>query len=256
MKRIIFGIILTILGVYIVALPEDVMAIFDLKYTTITYFGAVIASQGFNPGIMRGIGAGVAISGIVLLIFGILSESAKQPSSIQSSNLNPPQYQVEQEVNNKTNYCNRCGQKIEGAAKFCSNCGDKLSMYCARCGTQSSEGDVFCRKCGFPINQMTAPGAPMKTPQANSNAQGTPRIKRKSGFATASLVLALVGIIIGPSLVFAIIFGAIALNKMEHNSNLEGRGQAIAGLLIGIIGLVISIVLAVGLLHYTSNKPV
>lgn len=249
MKRIIFGTILTILGAYIIALPEDVMAIFDLKYTTVTYFGTVIASQGFNPGIMRGIGAGVAISGIVLLIFGILSESAKQPSSIQSSNLNPPQYQVEQGMNNKTNYCHRCGQKIEGAMKFCSNCGGKLLMYCARCGTQSSEGDVFCRKCGFPINQTTAPASPMQTPQANSNAQVTTGIKRKSGFATASLVLALVGIIIGPSLIFAIIFGAIALNKMEHNSNLEGRGQATAGLCIGTIGVVLWIAAVIWLFH-------
>ncbi|MBN1366707.1 MAG: DUF4190 domain-containing protein [Dehalococcoidales bacterium] len=37
---------------------------------------------------------------------------------------------------------------------------------------------------------------------------------------------------------FALIFGAIALNQMGKDPNLSGRGLAIAGLVLGIIGCV------------------
>jgi uncharacterized membrane protein YvbJ len=112
-------------------------------------------------------------------------------------------------------------------------------MYCPKCGTQSSEGDVFCRKCGFPLNQATPVADPTPPPQTNANIQGTIGAKRKSGMAQASLILAFVGILINPCLIFAIIFGAVALNKMKTDPNLEGRSAALTGLWIGIIGLIL-----------------
>ena len=52
----------------------------------------------------------------------------------------------------------------------------------------------------------------MPSAQTNIGVQGT---KHKSRYATASLVLALVGIILNPFLIFAIIYGAITLNKIK-----------------------------------------
>jgi uncharacterized membrane protein YvbJ len=112
-------------------------------------------------------------------------------------------------------------------------------MYCPKCGTHSSEGDIFCRKCGFPLNTAMPAAAPTPIPQINANIQGTNGIKRKSGYAQAALILGLIGILINPCLIFAIIFGAVALNKMKTDPNLEGRGQALTGLWIGIFGLII-----------------
>ena len=108
-----------------------------------------------------------------------------------------------------------------------------MTIYCPKCGAPNEGGSQFCNKCGTQLEQITPP---MPSAQTNIGVQGT---KHKSGYATASLVLALVGIIINPCLIFAIIYGAIALNKMKKDPNLEGRGQALAGLWIGIIGLIL-----------------
>jgi len=110
---------------------------------------------------------------------------------------------------------------------------DKMTVYCPKRGAPNEGGSQFCNKCGAPLDQ---PNTPIASPQTNDNVLPA---KRKSGHATASLILGLIGIIVNPCLIFAIIFGAIALNKMKKDLNLEGRGQALAGLWIGIIGLVL-----------------
>jgi hypothetical protein len=91
----------------------------------------------------------------------------------------------------------------------------------------------FFRKCGAPLNQPTPSTA---SPQTGTTVTG---IKRKSGYAQAALILDFIGIIINPCLIFAIIFGAVALNKMKTDPNLKGREQALTGLWIGIIGLIL-----------------
>jgi uncharacterized membrane protein YvbJ len=110
---------------------------------------------------------------------------------------------------------------------------DKMTVYCSKCGAPNEGGSQFCNKCGAQLEQTTPPIA---SAQTNEDVQVT---KRKSGHATASLILGLIGIIINPCLIFAIVFGVIALNKRKKDPNLEGRGQALAGLWIGIIGLVL-----------------
>ena len=109
----------------------------------------------------------------------------------------------------------------------------KMTIYCPKCGAPNDGGCQFCNKCGAALNQPTPRTA---SPQTDTSVAG---IKRKSGHAQAALILGLIGIIINPCLIFAIIFGAIALNKMKTDPNLEGRGQALAGLWIGIIGLIL-----------------
>jgi hypothetical protein len=67
------------------------------------------------------------------------------------------------------------------------------------------------------------------------------------GFAIASLVLGLLafgGIPFIGSLL-AIIFGAIALKRIRRDPSLEGRGMAIAGIVLGIIGIFFALILAI-----------
>jgi uncharacterized membrane protein YvbJ len=111
-----------------------------------------------------------------------------------------------------------------------------MTTYCPKCGAPNEGGSQFFNKCGASLDQ---PNTPVTSLQTNDTVQGTK--KRQSGYATASLILGLIGIIINPCLIFAIIFGAVALNKMKKDPNLEGSGQALAGLWIGIIGLVLCI---------------
>jgi len=67
--------------------------------------------------------------------------------------------------------------------------------------------------------------------------------KSYRGMAVGSLVCALVGIpLISPILsTVAIVLGAIARTKMRASHNFDGRGMALAGIIIGTIELVISL---------------
>ena len=64
--------------------------------------------------------------------------------------------------------------------------------------------------------------------------------QRTSGLAVASLVLGIlsllipfVSLILGP---LAIIFGGVSISQTVRDSTLSGRGMAIAGLVLGLIG--------------------
>ncbi len=70
------------------------------------------------------------------------------------------------------------------------------------------------------------------------NAQPEGEVKPVIGFAVAALVLGILSLFIFPFVCgpLAIIFGGIALKRASNNPNKEGRGLALAGLIIGIIG--------------------
>ncbi len=109
-------------------------------------------------------------------------------------------------------------------------------MFCSKCGNQVSENDTFCGKCGVPVPKPTT--TPPPPSQAAPAAQASPvqvvvQEKRTSGMAVAALVLGILGLSL-----FAIIFGAIAMNQTKRDPNLSGRGLAIAGLVLGIIGMI------------------
>jgi Domain of unknown function (DUF4190) len=74
-----------------------------------------------------------------------------------------------------------------------------------------------------------------------------PMPNQTSGMAIASLVLSLLGFfilaVIGP--VLGIIFGHMALGEIKRsNGTVEGQGLAVAGLVIGYIGLGIQLLFA------------
>jgi hypothetical protein len=74
----------------------------------------------------------------------------------------------------------------------------------------------------------------------------------------AALVLGIVGVVacwfVVPSLL-AVIFGAVALNQMKHQPvAYSGRGLAIAGLVLGLVGLVLFVlVLAFGRVDFATG---
>ena len=73
-------------------------------------------------------------------------------------------------------------------------------------------------------------------------------VARRSGRATAALVLGIVGILVFPVVcsTLAIIFGALALRDMGPDPAVRGRSMAWWGLGLGIAGLLIGI----GLIAY------
>ena len=115
-------------------------------------------------------------------------------------------------------------------------------MFCSKCGKQNLDNAKFCSSCGTPFSGTTQPQyAP--PPQSQYTAQ--PAVaQHTSGMAIASLVFG----IIGGSL-FAIIFGAVALGQIGKNPNLSGKGLAIAGIILGVLWMIILvIIIAAGVL--------
>lgn len=102
------------------------------------------------------------------------------------------------------------------------------SIQCSRCNTLNPVTSNSCRSCGVPF---TLEG----TVQADRPAG--------SGFATTSLVLGVLGIptcmIFVPS-ILAIVFGGVAMAQLRESPNNSARVTAIAGIVCGIIGLLIN----------------
>lgn len=61
---------------------------------------------------------------------------------------------------------------------------------------------------------------------------------RTNGLAIASLVCGILGLCTGIVSIVAVIFGHISLGQIKRSGNMEqGRGMAIAGLILGYIGI-------------------
>src|SRR5687768_4632598 len=81
-----------------------------------------------------------------------------------------------------------------------------------------------------------------------------PARERSSGMATASLVLGIISLILCcvpyvsiPAAILAIIFGAIARNRVAAGIA-EGRSMATAGMVCGIIAIVLGVIFVAGCL--------
>jgi hypothetical protein len=110
-----------------------------------------------------------------------------------------------------------------------SSDGEQLIM-CVRCGSTSPISANNCKACGMPF---TMEGTTVEA-AGNSN-----------GYAVASLVLGIIGIpascAISPS-VLAIILGIVGYNQTTaEGAQSGGRGMAIAGIVCGVLGIVIAL---------------
>ena len=106
--------------------------------------------------------------------------------------------------------------------------GDK-GMYCSKCGKYADDGAVFCSACGASLSNQTS-----------INMMDMTQRKEKKGLAIASMVLGMVGIVawviplIGfPITIVGLVLGIVGLRK-------DGKGFAIAGLVLSTIFLVLT----------------
>ena len=89
-----------------------------------------------------------------------------------------------------------------------------------------------------PVQPMYPPPVLPQYPPQYAPQPGT------SGLAIASLVLGILWIY-GIGSVLAVIFGAVALNKISDDPRIGGKGMAIAGLVLGIIGSVLLVIILI-----------
>ncbi len=106
-----------------------------------------------------------------------------------------------------------------------------MSSFCLGCGTALADGERFCANCG---RDISAPPAPHVDP---SVAFGLP--PENSGKGIFSLICGLL-LFIPPASIVAVIFGHLSLSDIRRSGGrLTGRGLAIAGLILGYIGVAI-----------------
>ena len=108
---------------------------------------------------------------------------------------------------------------------------------CPNCATENVDDARYCASCGHDLSGA-APAA-AGTPTNMSGATGT----QSNGKATASLVCGIVGlvfcgIILG---ILAIVFGQQAKKAIADNPNLGGAGAAQAGLILGVVDIVLGV---------------
>lgn len=99
---------------------------------------------------------------------------------------------------------------------------------CPACAEDVRDAALVCRFCGYDF----------RTRVIGRSAPST------NGFAIASLVLGIVWLWFLGS-VLAVIFGAIAIAQINRSQGAQtGKGMAVAGVVLGIIGVVLACVLA------------
>jgi hypothetical protein len=136
----------------------------------------------------------------------------------------------------------------------CDGCGKPIGeadQYCPHCGRRRTQTDMpYAEPPAYP-SQMYASqaSAPPGYPPPMYPPAGAYYPAKTSGYAIASLVLALVGGC-GIGSVLAIIFGNRAKREITHsNGQLTGEGMATAGVIIGwigVAGLVLYVLFIVG----------
>ena len=115
-----------------------------------------------------------------------------------------------------------------------------MDKFCRNCGNKMSEADRFCPNCGTDSQVGAAPVQNYNV-QQNYNTQVAPR--KTNGFAVASFVCSMVGIVIFGIImgILAICFGTVGLNRIKAFPQEGGKGLAIAGIIVGIIEVIIMI---------------
>ncbi|MBV8780126.1 MAG: DUF4190 domain-containing protein [Phycisphaerae bacterium] len=115
----------------------------------------------------------------------------------------------------------------ERAPKIIRESSSIQTIQCPRCQGKSAITANNCKLCGMPF---TMEGT---TVEAGGGS---------NGFCVASLVLGIIGVPTGPMIItplLAVIFGMVGLNQVgKAGEGAKGSGLAIAGLILGGIGLV------------------
>lgn len=139
-------------------------------------------------------------------------------------------------------------------------------MFCPNCGTQNPDGTSFCSNCGSPltsnVNPAPAPApvtpvtpvapvapvapAPQPAPSYTPNQQPVtaiqPQTNGTNGLCLAGFIISLVSIVLGGSLsLISLILCIIGVNS-AGKKNQKGKGQAIAGIIISAVLVLIWII--------------
>lgn len=115
-----------------------------------------------------------------------------------------------------------------------------MALICPKCGAALPDGSLFCSQCGnaFANTQFTPPVVNAQFTPSVASAPGTPLPEAQTdGKAIASLVCGILNVF--PLFIVAIVLGHISLSEIRKSAGrLKGEGLAIAGLVLGYLGVI------------------
>ena len=110
-----------------------------------------------------------------------------------------------------------------------------MAKFCPECGKELEENSLVCKNCGKKIE------ANAQTNNINQTIINNP--KQANGFAIAGFVLSLISLLCcGTTSVLGLVFSIIGLVN-ANKQNGEGKGLAIAGIVISSIMIILFICL-------------
>lgn len=95
-------------------------------------------------------------------------------------------------------------------------------------------------------------GQPAPAYGQTAPAYGQPTGAKTNTLAIIALVASLIGLFTGIGFLAGIICGHISLSQIKKTGE-QGRGMAIAGLIIGYIGIVVSIILTIAFIAFFAS---
>ncbi|MGH9465875.1 MAG: DUF4190 domain-containing protein [Terriglobales bacterium] len=116
--------------------------------------------------------------------------------------------------------------------------------FCATCGQEMENGAAVCPRCGRSQLEPSPP-PPAFAPAPPAPASAAPTRVESNGLAIASLVLGILWFYWLGS-ILAVVFGHVALAQIRRSGGSStGRGMAIAGLVLGYVGIAFLILIIV-----------
>ena len=141
--------------------------------------------------------------------------------------------------------CPRCNRDNPRKAVFCNTCGERMDdRYDHR---RDNRHDTSYERDQYPTPPPPRHDTSYERDQYPPKGKHKPYRKKceNSGYATASLIISLVGILIGIIAgIIAIILGSIGIAQInKHPHKYKGKGMAITGICIGIAMSIIHTIL-------------
>ncbi|HBB90509.1 MAG: hypothetical protein A2X22_04185 [Bacteroidetes bacterium GWF2_49_14] len=131
------------------------------------------------------------------------------------------------------------------------------TLICNRCGHVNDERAFFCSNCGAPIGSRAGSGSRYQSPPQYDQYERP----YSDGLPLISLLVTIFGFFvagfIGP--LIGVILGHVSLSRLRRSGQEQGKGLAVASLVIGyamlILGLILLIALGVFVGWAVFNHP-